>query len=374
MKKIVVTAAGVLFCQLATAQSSVTLYGLMSVGLTYVNDEKGHSNIKMVSGQMQNSRWGLRIREDLGGGVAAVAQLENGFDITSGAFQQGGRMFGRQAWVGLSSTSYGTLTFGRQYDLFWDNLQQFESANASNNLAVHIGDNDNMFGGFRYNNAIKYLSPDMHGLAVQGLYAFSNQAGAFAANRAMSFGVTYRQTAFRVAAAYLDIDRPGNAIPTGAVTDDYSGAPFILFHNSPLSTSVGVDRQRAFGAGGAVPFGPLTWNVVFSDVRYRYLDQTSLHLDNYDTSLTYQLTPSILLGAGYIFTSGNYGNVPSNGSMHWHTGAVSAVYSLSKRTDVYLFSDAVWASGARAVAVTWLNAPSTTKEQVNVMAGIRHRF
>lgn len=374
MKKIVAAAAGVLFCQLAAAQSSVTLYGLMSVGIEYVNAEKGHSNIKMLSGTMQNSRWGLKILEDLGGGYAVIAQLENGFDITSGAFQQGGRMFGRQAFLGLSSNQFGSITLGRQYDLFWDDLQQFEAATASHSLAVHIGDNDNAFGGFRYNNSVKYVSPDFHGLSVQGLYALSNQAGSFGANRATSFGINYRQTSFRAAAAYLDVDRPGNAIPTGAVTDDYAGAPFILFHTSPLSTAVGVDRQREFGAGGAYMFGPVTWNVLFSDVRYRYFDQTSLHLDNYDTSLTWQVTPSIVLGASYIYTNGNYGGVPSNASMHWQTGSLSATYSLSKRTDIYVFSDAVWAYGARATAVTWLNSPSSTKQQVDVIAGIRQRF
>lgn len=373
MKKIVAATAGILFCQLAAAQSSVTLYGLMSVGIEYVNAEKGHSNIKMLSGTMQNSRWGLKIREDLGGGYAAIAQLENGFDITSGAFQQGGRMFGRQAFIGLSSNQFGSITFGRQYDLFWDDLQQFEAATASHSLAVHIGDNDNAFGGFRYNNSVKYVSPEVHGLSVQGLYAFSNQAGSFGANRATSFGISYRQTSFRAAAAYLDIDRPGNAIPTGAVTDDYVGAPFILFHTSPLSTTIGVERQREFGAGGAYMFGPVTWNVLFSDVRFRYLDQTSLHLDNYDTSLTWQVTPSILLGASYIYTNGNYGGVPS-APMHWQTGSLSVTYSLSKRTDIYVFSDAVWAYGARATAVTWLNSPSRTKQQVNVIAGIRQRF
>lgn len=350
------------------------LYGLISEGIGYVNGEKGASNIKLLSGTMQNSRWGVRVREDLGGGLATVADLENGFDATSGAFQQGGRMFGRQAWRGLSSNDYGTVTFGRQYDFFWDNLQQFEAATSANSLATHIGDNDNAFGGFRYNNSVKYVSPTLHGVSVQGMYALSNSAGAFGLNRATSFGLSYKSASLRIAAAYLDVGRPGLANPSGAVTDDYSGAPFILFRSSPHSSTVGVDRQREFDVGGAYSIGPFTWNALFSDVRYRYLDQTSLHLDNYDTSLTYQMTPRILLAAGYIYTNGSYGNVPSNSSMHWHTGSVSITYSLSKRTDVYLFSDAVWAYGARAPAVTWLNAPSTAKEQIDVIVGIRHRF
>jgi len=158
------------------------------------------------------------------------------------------------------------------------------------------------------------------------------------------------------------------------VSDDYSGAPFLLFRNSTLSAAVGVDRQREFGAGGAYAIGAVTLNALVSDVRFRYLDGTSLHLDNFDTSVSYQATPSVLLGAGYVYTNGNYGQVSTNASMHWQTGQISFTYSLSKRTDVYIFSDAVWAYGTRAVAVTWLNSPSTAKEQINVIAGIRHRF
>ncbi|ABE36885.1 gram-negative porin family protein [Paraburkholderia xenovorans LB400] len=375
MKKFLTGGALLLAFPLVHAQSSVTLYGLMSTAIEYINNEGGHSNFKMLSGTMQNNRWGLRIVEDLGGGMSAVATLENGFDGTSGAFQQGGRMFGRQAWVGLSSTQIGRVTLGRQYDMFWDYMQQFEAATAANGLAVHIGDNDNAFGGFRYNNSVKYLSPNWAGFTVEALYAFSNQAGDFSLNRAMSFGASYSHGPIRVAVAYLDIDKPGVSNPSGAATDDYSGTPpFILFHTSPLSKTVGVDRQRQFGAGGAYSLGPVTWNLLVTDVRFRYLDTTSLHLDNYDTSLTYQLTPSVQLGAGYIFTTGNYGNVGDNSSMHWHTGQLSVDYSLSKRTDVYLFGDAVFASGARAVAVTWLNSPSSTKRQINAMAGIRHKF
>jgi len=203
-----------LMCQLAAAQSSVTLYGLMSEGIEYVNGERGSANVKLLTGTMQNSRWGLRISEDLGGSLTAVGDLENGFDATSGALQQGGRMFGRQAWVGLASRSYGTVTLGRQYDFFWDNLQQFEAATAANGLAVHIGDNDNAFGGFRYNNTVKYVSPTFRGLSIQGMYAFSNAAGDFSLNRATSFGVTYKTGPIRLGA----LASPTRAAPCPTIT------------------------------------------------------------------------------------------------------------------------------------------------------------
>lgn len=70
----------------------------------------------MQSGWLAGNRWGLKGNEDIGGDFSIVFPLENGFDLNSGTLNDGGREFGRQAFVGISSTRYGSLTFGRQYD------------------------------------------------------------------------------------------------------------------------------------------------------------------------------------------------------------------------------------------------------------------
>src|ERR1700748_2322615 len=100
----------------AQAQSSVTLYGLIDAGVTYVNSTKtangGHSLIAEQDGAtagLSGSRWGMRGNEDLGGGLAAIFVLESGFSYNNGTSGQGGALFGRQAFVGLSSTQYGTF-------------------------------------------------------------------------------------------------------------------------------------------------------------------------------------------------------------------------------------------------------------------------
>ena len=76
----------------ASAQSSVTLYGIISNGLGYVSNQGGHSNWTMISGANQNNRLGFRLTEDLGGGLSAIGVLENGFDSNSGKLGQGGRV------------------------------------------------------------------------------------------------------------------------------------------------------------------------------------------------------------------------------------------------------------------------------------------
>ena len=356
-----------------SAQSSVTLYGLISEGLTWVNNEGGAHNYRLLSGSNQNNRLGFKINEDLGGGTQVVAQLENGFDITNGRFGQGGRMFGRQAFVGLSDVRFGTLTAGRQYDMFWDYLTPFAAGVANTGLLATPGDADNLMGSWRYNNSIKYRSPNLGGFDAEAMYAFSNAAGQFSVNRAFSAGARYARGPLQIAAAYVELDRPGTVNAAGAVTDDYSGAPFFLFRTSPLNATAGVKRQRNYGLGGRYEVGyGVRLNAVIDAIRYTYNDGTSLSLNSYDASISYTATPALTFASAYIYTSGRYGGLDAN--PHWNGTQLSIDYSLSKRTDVYVFDTFQRKSGPHAVAGVYLYAPSTSSNQNVVVAGIRHRF
>src|ERR1700712_1126890 len=98
-KTLIVAAVSASFATAASAQSSVTLYGLIDAGFAYTNNvantgagpDQQVSKFGMTSGNLQGSRWGLRGQEDLGGGLKAVFTLENGFNITNGTASQGGR-------------------------------------------------------------------------------------------------------------------------------------------------------------------------------------------------------------------------------------------------------------------------------------------
>lgn len=112
---IVLAVAG-LAASAAHAQSSVTLYGVLDEGISYTSNVGGHSVWSISSGNINGSRWGLRGSEELGSGFKAIFTLENGYNISNGTLGQNGRLFGRQAFVGLSSSQYGSVTMGRQYD------------------------------------------------------------------------------------------------------------------------------------------------------------------------------------------------------------------------------------------------------------------
>ncbi|WP_262054368.1 porin, partial [Burkholderia thailandensis] len=176
----------------AHAQSSVTLYGTLDAGIDYVSNQKGagggRSNWMMESGNVSTDRWGLRGAEDLGGGLSAVFDLENGFNIANGKLGNGGDEFGRQAWVGVGSRDWGTVTLGRQYDFLVDFVAPLSATGSGfgGNLADHPFDNDNLNNDMRMNNAVKFRSATYDGFTFGGAYAFSNAAGGFSDNNAYS--------------------------------------------------------------------------------------------------------------------------------------------------------------------------------------------
>jgi predicted porin len=158
---------------------------------------------------------------------------------------------------------------------------------------------------------------------------------------------------------------------SGTVTDDYTGAPFQLFHTSPLNSSVGVDTQRQYGFAASYAWTRLQLNTEVTSVRYTYLDGTSLQLTNLDLNGTYRLTPALVLGAGYVLTHGSYHGAP--GAPTWHMGSVSLDYLLSKRTDLFVY-DVYQLASRDFKADIFGFTPSSSRTQNVMMAGIRHKF
>lgn len=95
----------------AHAENSVTIYGILDNGIEFINNQPSgsHSVTRMTSGGQAGSRWGFRGNEDLGGGSSAFFVLESGLSMDSGSLQQGGRLFGRLAYVGIE-TPYGLVS------------------------------------------------------------------------------------------------------------------------------------------------------------------------------------------------------------------------------------------------------------------------
>ena len=140
----------------AMAQSSVTVYGLLDTGLVHVTNVNaaGDSVTKVPSltGSFP-SRIGFRGVEDLGNGLQAVFTLESGLAMDTGTSQQGNRLFGRQASVGLKG-AFGTVTLGRQINMTYIATQK---ADVMGPNLFAIGSIDPYLPNARSDNAIGYL-------------------------------------------------------------------------------------------------------------------------------------------------------------------------------------------------------------------------
>ncbi|WP_028218871.1 porin [Paraburkholderia oxyphila] len=394
MNKALFAAAGLLSVApvVAHAQSSVTLYGLVDAGIGYVNNIKGGSVFQQTSGRLSGSRWGLKGNEDLGGGLSAVFTLESGFKPNDGTSGQGGRLFGRSAFVGLAKNGIGTFTLGRQYEPLADLVAQYAGSGFWS-PSTHVGDNDNLNQTFRINNAVKFRSDTIGGFTLDGMYAFSNQAGGtgqgFGNNRAWGVAANYANGPFSIGAGYVLLDHPDTATNTsGAVGgasstsgDDYSGA---FFYN----LDGGVSRQQIAAAGTNYKLGKATAGFAFSHTELNYNDGSSRKFNNYDANLRYLLTPAVTLIGVYTFTDGRANGLPGTGGAtlkpKWHQFTLGVDYALSKRTDVYLSgtyqlaagdaSTRVGAGYSNIASIAYAGGASSTNRQVAVFTGIRTKF
>ncbi|WP_322044298.1 porin [Paraburkholderia sp. J67] len=378
--------------QCAHAQSSITLYGIVDTGLAYTNTVAssigtvGASRVSAVTGFGAGDRFGLAGREDLGGGTRAIFTLENGFSGLTGAALQGGRLFGRQAFVGLESERYGRVTLGRQYDVSYDYLSPFLAwQNFGSIYGAHIGDVDNTFATFRLDNTVKYQMSTPGGLRAGAIYAFSNQAGGtpgmgFANNRAYSLGLSWKSNGWQAALTWLHLDNPSSSTSgsnaDGAVGGEYTSTTSI-FYNTGF-----VTRQNVYGAAIGYTAGLAVFNFVFTDTLLDYAGAGSLGVRNYEVNARYYVTPTVMLGAGYIFTDGS-GFVGTGAKSfargdhpEWHQVDLGATYLLSKRTDVHvsvLYQRATADADTVALNVLGPGGEGRTS-QVAVVAGLRHRF
>jgi GBP family porin len=105
----------------AIAESSVTLYGLVDLGLQYSNvsapNNSSMSHLGMSSGQSRPSIFGIKGVEDLGNGTAVVFNLTSNFNAANGNVADAGNLFNQQSTLGLRSSSIGLVEFGRQTNM-----------------------------------------------------------------------------------------------------------------------------------------------------------------------------------------------------------------------------------------------------------------
>jgi predicted porin len=366
---------------LAQQGSNVTIYGVLDLGYEYVNHVgTADDHASRVSQGKGTSYWGLRGREDLGGGLRAIFNLESGFAADTGVLGHGGRLFGRQSYVGLEG-GFGRISLGRQYTMKWWATRM---GNTFGTGAHGLTSLDEGISNPRQDNAILYLSPKIKGFQAGASYSFGrgvansaagNAATAVAVNCAESTSGDSKQCRSISAMGSYDNDNWGAALgyegnyggpgAYGGLTDkDLSDKRYIMTGFFKVGSSrfgLGVLRRHNEGTAN---FG------------HTYAG-TGLTIPQNTKSNLVWLTGSVPVTAN-ISIDGIVGQIKYNGS---HDKArlltLRPVYTLSKRSQLYVSANYVKNSGDvnfSATTATGNVPPKLGGSQLSVIAGMSHGF
>ncbi len=347
----------------AHADGSITLYGVVDAGveyLTHAPNSAGGSNsvVRLSAGNLSTSRWGLRGSEDLGGGLKAIFTLENGFDLDTGNANQAGRLFGRQAFVGLQN-QYGSLTLGRHQTVLYDFSLTYDPMAIATRYSVLM--HDKWMSG-RADNSLKLTGK--LGAVYYGLFystGYDSKAGG-------EIPGDYKAGRNWSAAAGYD----AGPLSARVVYDEVRGSTVATDDNRERRASIGASYN--FGRGRA-----------FAGYRWYYGDfaTSSLRTNLYWLGASYQVTPAVTVtGAAYYTDVRNSSGDP-------YSFVLSGTYAFSKRTDLYAIAAYAQNSNGSAMGLSGfgpsLNANATTltaateqvgagQNQFGAIIGIRHRF
>lgn len=355
-------AIGVMACAApAFAQSSVTLYGMMDTGITYVSNQGGKHNVKMDDGVNGPNLWGMTGTEDLGGGTKAFFQLVNQFQVDNGAFMPNKSLFSRTSILGLSNDKLGKLTLGNQYDFMTDSL--YFAGDDPAELSGHFYDfragpfqklalPNNPTGAFDWdrmagetvNNSVKYLSPTFGGFSAGAMYSFGGVAGSIGTGNGTSFALNYSAHDFGVNAAYTNL--------------------------KTVVTGEGDVSVRNWGIGAHYRFGGWMTNALFTTV-HNSANGGSVYQGSLGAH--YNFTPALSAGASYMYMKGN--EVVDNN--HAHQVAAIVDYALSKRTSVYVLGVYQRASSGGLAQINGMNSSdgaSSGQSQAVARVGLHTHF
>ena len=237
MKKIFALSVLGMAAVTCSAQSSVTLYGIVDAGVSRVSGIRGGTVSQLVSGIMEGSRIGFRGNEDLGGGYRAIFTLENRLELDTGAITNrpisgaqlpdrvsqatllglpaalqpvvsavagniggtlgvnlAGAFFDRQAYVGLV-TPFGAVLAGRQYTPAYEVSAAFDTLGTQSALAFGQVASIPAAVDIRVSNALVYriqqggFSAAAMAAAGEGSASTGRLLGAMAMYKAPSFSV-----------------------------------------------------------------------------------------------------------------------------------------------------------------------------------------
>jgi len=336
-------------------QSSVTVSGVIDTGLssvTHVGDGT-QSQLSAVNSILGVSNVGVSGKEDLGGGLNAVFNVQAGFNPTNGTQFIAGQLFSRNAYVGLNG-GFGTLTVGKQWNFNDDWLVGSVFQGGYNSGAVFKFSEFDAVSEI-YNNTIKYVTPTVSGLKGGLMYSTGGIAGNTSAGSVYNIAVQYANGPFFFGAVY-DNEKDG------AATNNTGNAYKLTTLGG--SYTFGLARVRLGYANSNIG-GPGTFQSIPS--------LTARKANAVDAGFDYTVTPAFTASADVLYRKDT--TLSNNTKVYRLLG----VYSLSKRTS--LIANVAYLRNADGASEALVNTDSTAagggfanQNQTSIALGIRHLF
>lgn len=320
------------FAGAASAQSSVTIYGVVDTGFANIDrgDNAAGQSINrngIESGMNSASRIGFKGIEDLGNGLKAEFVLENGINTDSGDAANSEAAFSRLAFVGLNG-GFGKVRLGRQENQMKEMLGKIDTFGAAGIANAH-----DFIGGYeglpqRQSNMVTWQSQNYGGFNGSLGYIFGEANDDNSANSGWGARVGYGNGPLNVQFAYQKqnesaLDADGTPVAGGLDADTktallgatYDFGAFKLhglygekkYDAGSTVTGVAEDvKVRSGLIGASIPFGA-------SKIRAEYIRNENKDIDDADSdvfalSYTYAMSKRTTLYATYVNVSNDDGS------------------------------------------------------------------
>ena len=342
----------------AQESSSAQVYGLMDAGVVVESGCKADcARTRVDSGIASGSRLGVRGREELGGGTAAVYTLEAGVLNDTGAAEQNGKLFNRQAYVGIDGPM-GLVTMGRQYNPVYETLTDVADpfhggmAGSAGNLVGYTTK--------RYDNSVKYKTKRARsGLIGSVIYSFGESPFNSRVNRAYGGTLGYAKGPVNIGITHQRKDNLLDATGTTPAVDQSA-------RNTLVAANVDFGRFVGYAAyGQSRGEGSSHWDM---SNPYGAVAQSLPS----DKSRDVLFGVAVPMGATTLLAS--YIRKDDRTMMNRDANqiAIGASYAISRRTDFYAALAKIQNRNGGAATVGNASSPGRGDRAFNI--GMRHAF
>ena len=348
------------FAGVASAQSSVTLYGTLDVNARYVKADGQRRQLSEGTDGINSSQLGFRGVEDLGGGLKASFNLLAGINPDTGTTNS--KFFNRRSTVSLSG-GFGEVRLGRDYTpTFW-NMTLFD-AFGTNGIGSSL-DVRQLYNGTRQDNSIGYFLPSNLGGVYGQLMVGAAESGTSADRPARYIGgrLGFAAGPFDIALGASQERVSNNSTAVGSVG--------LVGTNAPLAggTALAGNSQKTYNVGGSYDLGFVKL--------LAYYDRDTL---NSLTENMGSLSAIVPLGQGEIHLGYDRSKLKGLPAPYAESTSVDQiklgyVYNLSKRTAVYTTISRLDNKGNTQLTLFGASAQTTPSgKSEGAEFGVRHFF